>query len=198
MTIEELDNKLMGLYMIESMSGTEDVRKYFPNISEDSNLAHFQVLAPEYCLRAKHIILARHASDVKEDRESSAGMNLIVQDIIKSDYKNIPYAKSLLYPDIELVVQQISIYSFVSLIKRIDDITDDKRVVRTALNLDALFISMGYYTYITALINNSFNNSFNELFIKAWCNYFENIFARAMMFKMAKDTWKEDRKGVPF
>ena len=198
MNIDELDKKLMVLYGTESMVGTEDVREYFSEISEDSNMAHFQELAPHYCLGAKHIILARYYSKLKDEITISTMMNKVVQDILKSDYRNIPFSKSLLCDETELVTQQISMFSYVSLIKVVKDITNGEDVIRQALNLDGLSISMGYYTYLTALINRNFSNSFNELFIKSWCNYFENIYARTMMFQMAKNDWKEQIKGIPF
>ena len=202
MAREELDINLKSLMMLESIAGVEHLKDYLRKqiiSSEDPTTTHFKEKAIEGCIKAKQIILAYQVPNAGFIRQLSIVMGDKVDKFLKMNYNGIPSIKGLLDSKMSIVMQQISMLSFVSLIKDINDINDSEKVFTTAFsNIDGICASMGYYVYLTALINTRFQDKFNELFISSWCDYFENLQARIIMFQMAGNSWKSQFEGIPF
>lgn len=194
---EFIDKHLQADFFVETMLN-ETFDELLPELSDDINIASLQSTVAQYCKKSKAAIIAHKIQDSDFTSKMSKFLSKIVDNFLKTDYENIPCIKGLLLSDKNLVIKQIETLSFASMINKLKDIKNNNEVFAAALNIEGLSISVGYYCYLTLIINSNITTSYNELFIKAWFNYLTNIQSTIMMFQIVGDEWKSQFIGAPF
>lgn len=194
---DKIDNQLQADVLIEMMTN-ETYEALFPRFADDPNMAYYQREVTENCVKSKTIIVAYKMPELGFVAEMSKHLSDRVDSFINSNYDDIACIKELMSSDTDLVIKRIETLSFASMINQIDDIKDDNYIYKAALNIEGLGTSMGYYCYLSLLINSNLFISYNELFVNAWFNYFENLYSNIKKFQMLGDNWKSQFIGAPF
>lgn len=187
--------KLMGQFVIASMTDTTASIPFDLEFDDDFNIAAMQEQAPLWCVRSKGFLL----SNVAEDNSLQCRFVTYTKQFMTCDFRS-NRAMSYLYnnSEMDILTQQVSMLAMHSQFKNVENILDiDSDIQKTSLNSESVSVAIGIYTYFTILSNPNMNdNQFDELFIRSWYNYYANWSARLIMFRMNGNTWKNSFIGV--
>lgn len=195
----EIEKELAAQFVVESMIQHFN---YEPQseISDDANMANFQVQYKDSCLKAKSVLAMGIADKDHPFAFVSKGILQNIIEYINIDSNRYNQAMKYLYncDDENFVFHQISMLTFFSCLKNLEDVNDVPRdIFGYAMNPDTVGLEMATYVLFTIMVNPTYKTSdFNKLFVESWYNYYNNFSSRFFMLRMRGNSWKDDFKGA--
>ena len=194
--IEQLDAKLAGQFVVESMSSDLGYKPR-SKFSDEFSVSAFQEQYSHYCLMAKSNLV--NDSMGMPNPLMAALKNHIKSYLSNPDNKSNQAMKYLYdLEDKDWLIQQLGMLTLHANMKHVQDIDQiSNQEFHNALNPENVSLGLGLYVYFTLLANPKMGDKdFNELFVETWIEYFENVQARMIMFRMRGNSWKNDFAGV--
>ena len=195
---KELDTKLMGQFVVESM--TNDL-SYIP-YSEPSEMplvALSQMQYIRFCLQSKANITMDNVQKNTQTTIITALKDYICKYASKDENRYNPKMNSLYdSDDFYRIVERICYLSLFSIYKDIDKLLPmPKHLLTRSLDPERVSTAISLYVYFTILTNKYFDDSdYNRLYVESWFEYFNNWMIRLSRLQELGITWKDVFAGV--